>query len=750
MFRKLIEIILNFPKLTILVVLIIVAFLGSGVRHIRIEESIKEMLPHDIPSRQTLSELEYLFGGTDIFMISVSNEETIFNTQTLAKIKAITDTLEMMPSVARVTSLSTINQIKSDEWGLEVTPFMEEVPETAAEIDSLRQRLFEDSTYIGQVVSANGKYGSVIAVVVEDAEYIEIYRELIRMRDALQGPEEIHLTGTPIIMSYFENSIKSDLRRLIPFVIVVVCVIMYLSFGTISGMALPLLTALLSTVSMVGLMGHVGKPFMVINNVMPVILIAVGVSYAIHIIAGYYDELALLKDKKEALIVTLGHVGKPVLLAGLTTIIGFLTMLSAPLPVYVDFGVFLAFGVLLATIITVTVIPAILVLLPVPAKKINKTRMGILDRLLDALGSFVPRHRKSVFLSGLVLIVIFAFGLTTVEMDMNPITFFRKNSSIRIADDKINQHLGGSVNMNLLFTGNIQSPQIMQAMDDVQQFLEQFPETGATISLATMVKKINRVMNDDDPRFEVVPETEEAIAQALLMYSMSGSPEDFEQFVDNSYENAQVIARIKSVSTKRTAVIADAVDKFCRDNLTDIEAVKTTGIMVFLRDLANLVITSQIRSLILSILLISIVSWITYRSFFIGVLSIIPVVVTVVLNFGLMGYCGIALSVPTAVISSIIIGIGIDFSFHFISRYKLELGDKSVPEAVTLAIRRVGKPILYDALPTACGFLVLLQSQFLPIRFLGFLISLTMMVCAIGALTILAAALTYTSTHLHK
>lgn len=742
--RKLAEIVTNHPKLTILLALIIVVVLASGVRKISIKENLKEMLPKDIASRQVLNELEDTFGGSDVLLIAISHDESVFNKHTLGVIKTVTDTLEMMDGITRVSSLSTIKEIKGEEWGLEVIPFMEEVPETEGEIELMRERIFDDSTYIGQFISEDGKFAAVIAIVDGDADNQTLYRKVSGFTGRLEGPEELFLSGIPVILSIVSHNIRSDLRRLIPFVIVVVCVIMFLSFGTFSGMALPLLAALLSTVSMVGLMGHLGKPFMLVNNVMPVILIAIGVSYAIHIIAGYYDELEHGYDRKEAVLITIDHVGTPVMLAGLTTMVGFGSLVSAPLPTIAEFGVFLVFGVLMATLLTTTLVPAILILLPVPRRIMNKVKPGLLDRLLSTVGRTVPKWRRAIFIAGLILIITFAFGLPALELDMNPISFFHKDSPLRKADDTVNDHLGGSININLLFRGNIQSPEVMKAMDDVQRFMETFPETGATFSLANIVKKINRVMNEDNPEAEVVPETEEAIAQALLMYSMSGSPEDFEQFVDNSYETAQVVARMKSVSTKRTAKVAKAVDQYCQDNLSAIEKVETTGMVVFLKDLANLVIIAQVRTLLISILLISIIAWITYRSLTIGILSIIPIVITIVLNFGLMGYLGIALSIPTAMISSIIIGIGIDFSFHFISRFKLELKRNSETEAVINSIKRVGKPILYDALPTACGFLVLLSSEFLPVRYLGFLISLTMMVCAVGALTILAAALTLT------
>lgn len=747
MIKKTASFILNHPKLIILLSIVLTIILASGIRNIRIEEDITEMIPKDLPSRQILNELEENFGGSDVVLVTIANErQTIFNRQTLAKIKSLSESIEALPGIIRITSLTTAKLIEGKEWGLEITPFMEEVPQNQEEIDLLKQNLFKDSTYIGKIVSADGKYASIIAVVQEDADAFQLYKEMKTLKSKIEGPEQIYLTGLPVITTIVSNSIRTDIKRLIPFVMLVVLIILYLSFRTVSGMLLPLVSVLMSVTSMVGLMGHLHKNFMVINNVMPAILIAVGSAYGIHVIAKYYEELDHSVNKKEALAATIKRVSTPVMMAGLTTMAGFISLITAPLPALVEFGAFLAFGVLLSLLFSLTVIPSFLVLLPVPKRTTQAAKQSLLDNLLGKLGSIVFRYRLQVIAVFILIVVVFAFGIFKVNMEMNPITFFSEESELRQADRVINQHLSGSVNMNLLFTGDIESPGILQQMDQTQQFLERFPEVGSTISLATFVKKINRVLHNDDPAYEVIPESKEAVAQALLLYSMSGSPTDFEQFVDNSYQNGQIVALLKNISTQQIAHITKETERFCQEKFPGGVPVKKTGFSVFLKDLARLVITSQVRSIIISILLVFLIAWITYRSFSMGILATIPLLGAVIINFGLMGLFGIDLSIPTAVISSIIIGVGIDYSFHFISRYKFELEQYDIKYPVVKCIQTVGKPILYNALSVAFGFLVLMTSGFLPVRFIGFLVALAMIVCAAGALTLLAAAISFIKT----
>ena len=741
---KFAEFILKQPKLIIALAILLTLFLAIGARNIRIEEDITEMIPKSLPSRQALNELEEIFGGSDVIMVTIANEdETVFNKRTLTKIMALSDSIEMLPGINKITSLTTANLIEGKEWGLEVTPFMEEIPETQEQIELLKKRIYDDSTYIGKIISADGNYASIIASVEENADAFQLYNEIQALKNENENPEQIYLTGVPIVTTVVSNSIRKDIQRLIPFVMLVVIIILYLSFRTVSGTLLPIVSVLMSVISMVGLMGHLHKYFMVVNNVMPAILIAVGSAYGIHVIAKYYEELGYSDNKKEALLAAMKRVSTPVMMAGLTTMAGFISLITAPLPTYVEFGAFLAFGVFLSLLFSLTFIPACLVLLPIPKRTAKASKRNILDKLLENLGDKVLRYRFLVIAVSIVLVIVFAFGIFKVKMEMNPLTFFLEKSELRQADRVINRHLSGSINMNLLFEGDIESPEVLQQIDDVQQYLESFPEVGSTISLATFVKKINRVLHNNDPAYEVIPQTRDAIAQALLLYSMSGSPDDFEQYVDNSYQNAQVIALLKNFSTHKVADITKKTERFCQEKLSSSVIVKPTGFSVFLKDLARLVIVSQLKSIVFSIVLVFFIAWVTYKSFRIGFLATIPLLGAVIINFGLMGIAGIDLSIPTAVISSIIIGAGIDYSFHFISRYKYEMGKSDTVHPISRSIQTVGKPILYNALSVSCGFLVLLISGFLPVRFIGFLVALAMLVCAVGVLTLLAASMSF-------
>ncbi|MCK4966569.1 MMPL family transporter, partial [bacterium] len=386
-------------------------------------------------------------------------------------------------------------------------------------------------------------------------------------------------------------------------------------------------------------------------------------------------------------------------------------------------------------------------ILPVPKKMKNKQGARLINKVLDIIGRFVIRFRHGFAVIAVLIVIIAVFGIPKVNLEMNPISFFPEDTEVVRADNMINEHLGGSINMNLLFEGNIQSVEIMNAMDSLQVFIEKFDEVGSTMSLATVVKKINKALNNNDDAYEVIPETDAGVAQAILMYSLSGEPDDFEAIVDNGYEFGQVIAMLKSSSTQKVTAITNKIHRYIKEKFPENDiSIKTTGFSVFFKDLAHLIIIAQVRSITFAVILVFLFAWLTYRRFILGLLSIIPFAMCVIFNFSIMGFGGIDLSIPTAMMASMIIGIGVDFSFHLISRYKIEAKNNNVENSVLNSLKKVGEPILYSAFTTACGGMVLTVSGFIPVRFLGALLALIMLVCAFLALTVLPSLLTYIKT----
>lgn len=737
--NRLTELVTKHPWITVSATIIASLVLATGIPRVTINDDLKDMLPEHIESKKALDELTDTFGGSDFIMVIIGNEtKTIFNTPTLEKIKRMSEKMETVPGIEKVRDITNLNRIQGQDWGLEVSPFMEDVPETQEEISQLEANILSDGNYVGSFVSEDKKYAAMAGFLEVDAVEMQVYKDVLDIVKIEKGPEDIYVTGIPAMRSIVAQNIKGDMKRLLPFVIVVLALILYLAIGTRLGVVLTMMVIILSVLPIVGLMGYLHREFAIVTNVMPVILLALACADSIHVVSRYYREISPGGSAKEAVVRTMKDMNLPVILTSVTTMAGFLSMVTSPIPRLIEFGIFVSFGVFWALVLSLTTLPAFLAILKPRARR---RRWDILsDRDLMNFGKRIVRHKIIVVVATSILVILSALGVREVKIETNPERFFPKDSEVARASRISNEHLGGSSNVSIMVKGDIKSPQMLNRMLELEDFVESLGDVGMVFSIADIIARINKAINDNDPRYEVIPETREAVAQALLLYSMSGDPSDFESFVDNDYSAAQITARFAEFDTIKLSRAAKRLEEYYKTRMADVD-VRSTGTVIFVSELADMVIRSSVTSIISSIVAVFLISAIVYRSLRLGILCIIPLSIAVVLSFGIMGFAGIDLSMPTAIISCITIGVGIDYAIHCTARYRTLQKEGRTKDAANTVVAEVGGPVLFNAFSVGIGFAVLMFSNFVPVRFFGGLVFVSMLTSAFGALTILIALL---------
>ncbi|MCK5687794.1 MMPL family transporter, partial [Myxococcota bacterium] len=315
---------------------------------------------------------------------------------------------------------------------------------------------------------------------------------------------------------------------------------------------------------------------------------------------------------------------------------------------------------------------------------------------------------------------------------------------VHAANDLVNEEFGGSTGLSLVATGDIKSPEVLAQIEALQTKLDGMPSIGQTTSVVDVVKKMNRVMHDDRLEQEVIPQSRDAVAQYFLMYSLSGDPEDLDQLVDFPFENAQIMARISSTSTSEIAKVVEEVESIIKEDANS-PFTLVGGFGAILSEVVDAVITGQIWSLIFSFTVVVLMVGAIFLSPVAGLLAGLPLGLAIILLFGLMGLFKIELNATTAMLSSIMIGVGIDYTIHFLWRYKKEVhAGRDALEAVRSTMKTTGRGIVFNALSVIVGFTVLMFSAFLPVKYFGFLIVVSIGVCLVGALVLLPAILILT------
>ncbi len=760
--RRFLSFVIDHPRLTILIVTVLTVFFFFNLKGTRMETDIEAFLPQHNPAIVFDNMVEDIFGVKSDMMLTVVNKgpEGIYNTGSLALLKRLTGKLEAMKGIISedVDSLANLDNIVGTEEGMDVKPFMEEVPETGEEINALRDAVRGNNMYRGTIVSEDEKAAVIFARLEDGVNESEIYHKVKAMvAEEDLGSNEVLFAGRPILEGLIGIQSKEDSKNFLVVVIVIVA-ILFLTFRSLRGVLLPLLVVIASVIWAVAIMNMLGVPFYITTTMLPIILMAVGVADGVHILSRYYDEIIQHpdKDKRDIVMTTMMEMWPPVVMTSVTTAAGFMAFIISSMPPFVYFGLFTAVGVLAAMVFSLMVIPAGLMLMKPAVSPLyirRKERIGDLrratfsSRVMAACGRLVYDHRKIVLGVTVAVVVITVVGILRVSWDSSLVSYFRQDTDVVKAEKVLNEKFAGTTVLNVVFEGQekdrMKDPVLLKKIDKMQDYAETLPLVGDSLTISEYLKRMNRVMNEDREEMEVVPDTRNLVAQYLLLYSMSGDPDDFDDVVDYDYQRVNTRVFMKSDHAADVGKVVKAMDKYLKKNFKEKDVnIGFAGRANITYTIAGIIVRNQILSIVLAIIAVFFITAIMFRSWIAGFMSIIPISIATLINFGLMGLFNKPLNPVTAINSSVSIGIGIDYSIHYISKYRRMLaahGDEK--EASILTFITTGKAIFYNAVIVAGGFMVLALSKFPPNATLGGLVSLSMIISFVGALTILAALL---------
>ncbi len=494
-------------------------------------------------------------------------------------------------------------------------------------------------------------------------------------------------------------------------------------------------------------MALLGIPVYAVSTMIPVMLVAIGVAYSIHVFnsATVYLEEHPGATSRHLADHAIATITRPVVMAAVTTVVGFISLLSsAVLPVRY-FGLFTAFGVFSAMILSLTVIPSSFMLFGVkgPWRFGKRTRPGAgLPRIASRIVDRLVRLRKPVMVVAAAVVVIGALAVPRVWIDSSFLSNFAPDSEIVRTDRFVNEHFAGTSTLNIILDTDepdaFKQPELLTIMDELQREIENDPVVGDTFALTDFIKRMHQVMHEEEIDYYAVPDSQELVAQYLLLYEMSADPDSLEQVVDYEYRRANTTVQVKDDSSQILSNIIAVTDGY-RDELAEFGvSLRYAGSGYRALVFSDLILEGQIKSLVISLGIVIVLLTIMFRNVIVGLIGAIPIAITAVLNFGVMGVLGIPLSSSTALISSIAVGIGIDYAIHVIERYKEYIGERgNRREAGILTMHHSGRAILYNALVVATGFSVLLFSVFPPNRQVGGLVAFNMIVSFLGTVTVL-------------
>lgn len=738
---------LKHPKRTIIVNIVLTLIMASGAQYFVIDDDMMKMLPKSMPSRIAWDSVMEEFGNTDMVYVTFGvRDENGINPKMLSTLWDFTRSLEDMPEVEKVTSITTTERLDSEDGFMDVSDLQPVRDLYLDEVEEIQSYLDKNDNIKKQLVSKNGDYLNVVIQPTKKAPFDVLSHKIKDVGIDLLSEYETHYGGAAYITGMVPALIREDVGMLMRAGMLIMVLILLVNLRSIAGVGMVLMTIVLSLVFMLGFMGWVYKLtgsekflFTMMNTSMPIILLTIANSDGVHMIAKFFKELRNRRNIQEAVHVAMDSLLIPIFLTSITTAAAFLAMVFAPIEQMIGYGISISAGILWAWILSSTMLPAMISLKKWNLDSKAFTHASVFENGIDVLAKQVAKHPKYILTAGLLLVSIGGIGVTMVEVDVNFSSFFKKGTELRDGMDFMEEEMSGTMDVRVRVEGDMKDPRNLQSLVELQSYLEEKPKVGMSFSIANMVQQMHKTIMDDDPAFETIPETRGKVNNLFTMYSFSGDPDAFESLVDYDYEVGLVTAMSKTLRTNEIIEFVNGIESFVRDSFPKELTVMITGMAVVFRDLVFLIVKSSLISIIVSIFVIGGIASIFFKKIHWGILAVIPLTSAVILNFGFMGIFDVKLSHITAILASIIIGVGVDFAIHYIAQFRRYSRDaKKYDNLSRKVIDDVGYPIILDA-ASNMGFGALLFSAFVPIQYIGGLMVFAMVSTSLGTLTVLAA-----------
>jgi len=849
------------PALVVGVITIITVFLGFWVPHAELDNNNIRFLPAKNPARIVSEYVDEAFGGQVMVLVGLERPyRTIFEKGFLTRIRDFSQAVENTEFVKSVNSIMSTQFITGDNDSIVVSDLVpEDFSGTDEEITELKRRIASWDLFSNSLVSDDLSATQILITldaVTADFTRPEVTRSIKKIREiageAFSGEAEVYFTGQPIINSVINESIIADNLLLIPLVVIVVLAMLFFSFRRFTFVVLPFLTVIIAVVWTVGMAALFGIKLSVITTILPVILVAVGSAYGIHIVTHYSEDTRgktlSIEEHRELVLGLVKKLIKPVFLAALTTLAGFISFCFTPIVPMREFGYCAGVGVMTAFIVAVLFIPAMFLL---RGPRVLKERQngqadgGRFNYAIAGIFTGIAEKKILVLVLAALTVVISLYGLSKVVVDNAVVEFFQNETDISRSDRFIREHFGGSKDLNLVIqaatTEELLHPDVLQAVDGLSVYLtEHVPAVGKVVGFADIIKRINQVFNvgespdglhpvnsftgtdsfgfnddikdfgfgdfgfDDSDNYFETPARESFYSLAryntadligfldnaagksphlsgndlvrelkrltnyegMAYYEIPSDPkrygkgtkDELQRLIanylvllagdeDSGYSNdpleptaIRTMVQLRTTGDKDSKAVIDTIREYIAVNFPKNVEVIIGGGVTYEMAVTDLIFNSQLISIFISVLTVFLIVALSNRSLIAGFIGSVPLTLAILCNFAVMGFLGIKLSLGTALISSLAVGIGIDYTIHFIEFYKHEY-QSGEPAFLRRTFIGCGKAIIVNALSVGAGFGVLAFSKFRIIANLGALIALSMLITAFVSLTVIPALL---------
>ncbi len=745
---------LGHRRLVLLLFFLLTLLFARGIPRLYIDNSLEGLFLESDPDLGVLNATVQEY-GTELGMVVAFRPGEVFRNEFLHLADRLTREILQVEGVDDVYSVTRMDHIEAEGAEIRVCPLVPDLPASPEKMREARKNALEDPFVTGQILSEDG---STAALVIQFTHNIGDVNKTLAAVDDIQGilreqvgsSCEYHVSGLVAITAFMNRYCLMDLVTFLPVGIAIVFVILLAVFRTLAAVLTTLGAILLSVVWTLGLMGLMNVPITVTTTMLPVLILVIGVSDAVHLITQYYEGIAGGRQREDALKNAVYKVGTPCFLTSVTTAMGFSSLLLSNLRPVRDFGLYAALGIFFAFLIFIFLVPVFLSFLAPPRSgAVERLRAGRTTRVMERIAALTERHPWPVLFLSVGIIGLAAFGIVRIRVDTNYYEYFYESDPIVRSIRFIDRNLTGIEPLRILLhtqePDGVKDPAFLEKVDALESYLQAYPEVSRVFGLPDPLRRMNRLLNEDRPEYEVLPGSREAAAQYLLLLSLAGGDEMLGFLTNADYSSVQVVAMLRLVGTTREGEILRELRQYLKERFSPEVSFELTDAAVLNPTLAHHLVNSQFKTFFLAFMLIFGAMTFLFRSVRVGLLTIVPNVLPVLVTAGLMGFAGITLNVVTVMVASIAIGIAVDDTIHILTRYRIErLETRDPSEAMRHTLASSGRAVVFTSVVFTAGFMITFFSRFkLPCHF-GILCASIMVGALVADLLLLPALLRLT------
>jgi len=768
------------PYKTLIISFFFITAIVSQISKLTIDISTEGFLHKKDPILIDYDAFRDQFGRDELILVAIQTPE-VFEIGFLNRLKTLHDDLaENVPYIEDITSLINARNTRGEADELIVEDLLEIWPETTEDIAEIKERVFDNPMYRNTLISEDGNFTTILiqlqtySSIGGDTDLLEGFEEDVpkeatdprdpekpdekkyltdgensqavnmtrEITEKYQAPDfQVYVAGSSAVTHFLKISMIKDVRRFLALAFFTVALFLFIMFRKISGVLLPLLIVVLSLISTIGIMAAFGTPIKLPTQILPSFILAVCVGYSVHILALFYHHFRKNRNKEDAITYATGHSGLAVVMTAATTAGGLFSFSTSDVAPIADVGIFAGIGVLLGMAYTIVLLPALLAIVPVKDKKDREDRLDntAMDRFLTKVGKISIGHPYVIFIVSAVFIAFSFAGLMKIRFSHDVLRWLPKNSAVRIATEKIDQALRGSISLEIVVdTGKengLYDPEILNRLEKTAAHLETLEVgkifVGKAWSLTTILKEINRALNENRKEFYTVPQDKRLIAQEFLLFENSGS-DDMEDFTDSQFSKARVMTKLPFEDAVAYTAFLDEVNTHFQKKYPDVKII-TTGMTALLFRTVTNAIASMSKSYIYALLVITILMILLIGRFRIGLLSMVPNLAPIIVMLGIVGWFNIPMSLFTMLVGNVAIGLAVDDTVHFMYNFRKYFEESGDPNfAVMETLHTTGRAMLVTSCVLSIGFFIFMFASMNNLFHFGLLTGLTIIMALLA------------------